>query len=174
MTTEEQVRRLVADAMASIRRDHPLWIEERFWQDSTRLSAKLREVGGASRFRRHGAAALLQLATRLERLARQMPISARGFRGVAEELTQVHSVLSDRLSTNRFDIQLARRPSGSPSVYYHLRGRGGLRIVVRVSDHPPRRRYKETLIDISPTGYSAFGRWFLRRLDELGVGDSQG
>ena len=42
--------------------------------------------------------------------------------------------------------------------------------MIRVSDHPPARRADETLIDISPTGYSAFSGWFSRRLDELGVG----
>ena len=169
MTTDEQVRRLVADALASIRRDDARWIRDKVWQDSTRLSAKLSEVGGASRFRRHGATALTLLAETLERVARQLPRSTRGFRSVAEERAQAHMVLSDRLSTSRFKVQYARRLTGSPSVYYHTRGRGGRRVVIRVSDHPPARRADETLIDISPTGYSAFSGWFLRRLDELGI-----
>ena len=49
MTTDEQVRSFVADAIASIRRDDPRWIEDRVWQDAERLSSKLIEVGGASR-----------------------------------------------------------------------------------------------------------------------------
>lgn len=170
MTTDEQVRSFVADAIASIRRDDPRWIEDRVWQDAERLSSKLSEVGGASRFRRHGTAALTQLAETLERVARQLPRSIRGFRSVAEERAHVHRVLSDRLPVGRFEVRDARRLTGSPSIYYHTRGCGGRHVVIRVSDHPPARRVDETLIDISPTGYSAFGGWFLRRLDGLGVG----
>ena len=174
MTTEEQVRRLVADALAGIRREDPRWVEGKVWQDPAYLTARLREVGGASRFRRHGAAALVQLAEALERVAREMPRSVRGFTSVAEERAHVHAVLSDRLSVSSFDVRYARRLTGSPSIYYQFRGRDGQGIIIRVSDHPPGRRAGEILIDISPTGYSAFSRWFLRRLDELGVGDSQG
>ena len=170
MTTDEQVQRLMSEALASIRRDDPRWIEDRLWHDSERLISKLREVGGASRFRRHGAAALVQLAEALERVARKMPRSARGFTSVAEEQSQVQSVLSDRLSIGGFETWYARRLTGSPSVCYRLRGSDGKRIVIRVSDHAPNWHANETLIDISPTGYSAFSGWFLRRLDELGVG----
>ncbi len=170
MTTDEQVQRLMSEALASIRRDDPSWIEDRLWHDSERLISKLREVGGASRFRRHGAAALVQLAEALQRVARKMPRSARGFTSVAEEQSQVQSVRSDRLSIGGFETWYARRLTGSPSVYYRLRGSDGKRIVIRVSDHAPNWHANETLIDISPTGYSAFSGWFLRRLDELGVG----
>ncbi len=170
LTAREQVLRLALEALSRIRREHPRWVEARVWLDGGYLSAVLRTVGGRVRYRRHGAEALDQLRQALELKARGMPRPVRGFTNVAEESERVSSVLSTRLGDGAPTPRHPEPSKGSPSVYYHLRGRGGQRIVVRVSDHPPRPNVDETLIDISPTGYSAFSGWFLRRLDELGVG----
>ena len=162
------------ESLSKIRREHPRWVEAMVWRDEGCLSAMLRSVGGRARFRSHGEEALQLLKLALVSKSRGLPRSRRGFTNVAQESEQVRSVLSARLGNVTPAERNAEKIQGSPSVYYHLRGRGGLRIVIRVSDHPPRSHVNETLIDISPTGYSAFSRWFLRRLDELGVGDSQG
>ena len=158
------------EALSTIRRDHPTWVETKVWNDEGYLSAVLRSVGGRARYRRHGADALILLKQSLESKSRGIPRAVRGFTNVAEQSERVRSVLSQRLGDG---VPAPRHPEtlkGSPSVYFPLRGRDGQRIVVRVSDHPPRWYSHETLIDISPTGYSAFSGWFLRRLDELGVG----
>ena len=165
------MERLTSEALSTIRREHPTWIEERVWDDDVYLSALLRSIGGRSRYRNHGAEALDLLKQALELKARGMRRSVRGFTNVAEQNEHVRSVLMERLGDVEPVVRNSETIRGSPSVYYHLRGRGGQRIVVRVSDHAPTSRMHEILIDISPTGYSAFSRWFLRRLDELGVGD---
>ena len=157
-------------ALSSIRRDHPRWVEARVWLDEGYLSAMLRSVGGRARFRSHGAEALRLLKLALESKSRGLPHSRRGFTNVAEQSERVRSILSARLGDVKPVERNAEKIQGSPSVYYRIRDRGGRRVVIRVSDHPPDRRADETLIDISPTGYSAFSGWFLRRLDELGVG----
>ena len=169
MTAQEQAQRLMSAALLRIRREHPNWVEARVWHDESYLSAMLRSVGGRARYRSHGAEALSLLKLNLELKAKGMPRAVRGFTNVAEESEHVGSVLSARLGCGRPTPQYPEPLKGSPSVYYHLRGRGGQRIVIRVSDHPPRSHVNETLIDISPTGYSAFSGWFLRRLDELGI-----
>ncbi len=158
------------ETLSTIRREHPNWVEARVWRDEGYLSAMLMSVGGRARFRSHGPEALRLLKLALESKSRGLPRSRRGFTNVAEQSERVRSILSARLGDVKPVERNAEKIQGSPSVYYHLRGRGGQRVVVRVSDHPPDRRADETLIDISPTGYSAFSGWFLRRLDELGVG----
>ena len=170
MTAQEQAQRLMSAALSRIRREHPNWVEARVWRDEGYLSAMLRSVGGRARYLSHGAEALALLKLNLQLKARGMPRAVRGFTNVAEQSEHVRSVLSARLGDGAPTPQYTETLKGSPSVYYHLRNRDGQRIVVRVSDHPPRWYSHETLIDISPTGYSAFSGWFLRRLDELGVG----
>ena len=162
------------DALAWIRREHASWIKDRVWLDDEYLASVLRSVAGRSLYRSHGAGALALLRAALESKARRLPRALRGFTNVAEQSERVRSILSARLGDSTLTPRFSEPLKGSPSVYFHVRGRGGQRVVIRVSDHPPDRRAGETLIDISPTGYSAFSRWFLRRLDELGVGDSQG
>ena len=157
------------EALSKIRREHPTWLEARVWDDDDYLYAILISVGGRSRCRRHGAEALALLKQSLELKARELPRAVRGFTNVSEQSEHVRSVLSNRLGAGAPTARFPETPKGSPSVYYHLRGRGGRRIVIRVSDHAPTWRMHEILIDISPTGYSAFSRWFLRRLDELGI-----
>ena len=159
------------EALAYIRRSHPSWARDRVWMDDAYLEFVLKSVGGASRFRRHGVAATLRLKAALMRISRGYPESIRGFTSVAEESSLVRSVLAGRLALKPPRERLATRPRGTPSIYFECRARDGSKVVIRVSDHPPDRRMNETLIDISPTGYSAFSRWFLRRLDDLGVGD---
>ena len=162
------------EALSKIRREHASWRESRVWRDDGYLSGMLISVGGRARFRRHGDYALALLKQSLELKARELPSAVRGFTNVAEQSEHVRALLSKRLGDGAPTARFPETPKGSPSVYYHVRGGNGRRIVIRVSDHAPTWRMHETLIDISPTGYSAFGRWFLRRLDELGVGDSQG
>ena len=157
------------ETLATIRREHPAWVEVRVWRDEGYLSAILRSVGGRARFRSHGAEALRLLKLALESKSRGLPRSRRGFTNVAEQSERVRSILSARLDEVAPVERNAEKIQGSPSVYFHVRGSDGRRIVIRVSDHPPDRRVNETLIDISPTGYSAFSGWFLRRLDELGI-----
>ena len=169
ITTEEQRERLALEALAYIRRSHPSWARDRIWLDDEYLEFVLKSVGGASRFRRHGAATTPRLKAALMRVSRGYPQSARGFTSVAEESSLVRSVLAGRLALNPPRERYATRPRGTPSIYFECRARDGRKVVIRVSDHPPDRRADETLIDISPTGYSAFSRWFLRRLDELGI-----
>ena len=169
MTAREQVLSLMLEALSKIRREHPTWVEARVWLDECYLSDVLRSVCGRGRYRRHGAEALDQLKHALELKSRGMPRSVRGFTNVAEQSEHVRSVLLERLGESAPKPRHPETTKGSPSVYYHLRGLGHQRIVVRVSDHPPRTHVNETLIDISPTGYSAFSLWFLRRLDELGI-----
>ena len=170
LTAQEQAQRLMLEALSKIRREHPTWLEARVWRDDNYLYAMLISVGGRARCRRHGAEALALLKQSLELKARELPRAVRGFTNVFEQSEHVRSVLSKRLGDGAPTARFPETPKGSPSVYYHLRGRGGQRIVIRVSDHAPTWRVDETLIDISPTGYSAFGGWFLRRLDELRVG----
>ena len=161
----------MTEALAWIRREHASWIMDRVWHDDEYLASVLRSVAGRSHYRIHGAGALALLRTALESKARGLPRAVRGFTNVAEQREQVSAVLSERLGVSAPTPRYSDPLKGSPSVYFHVRGRGGRRVVIRVSDHPPDRRADETLIDISPTGYSAFSQWFLRRLDELGVGD---
>ena len=158
------------EALAYIRRSHPSWARERVWMDDAYLESVMRIVGGASRFRRHGIAATMRLKAALMRISRSYPQSTRGFTSVAEESSLVRSVLGSRLALKPPRERHATRPRGTPSIYFECTARDGSKVVIRVSDHPPDRRVDETLIDISPTGYSAFSGWFLRRLDELGVG----
>lgn len=174
LTAHEQAQRLMLESLSKIRRESPRWVQARVWRDEGYLSSMLISVGGRARFRRHGAEALRLLKQALESKSRRLPRSRRGFTNVAEQSEQVRSVLAVRLGDVAPVVRNAEKIQGSPSVYYHVRGRGGQRVVIRVSDHPPDLRAGETLIDISPTGYSAFSQWFLRRLDDLGVGDSQG
>ena len=53
------------EALAYIRRSHPSWARGRVWMDDAYLESVMRTVGGASRFRRHGAAATLRLKSAL-------------------------------------------------------------------------------------------------------------
>lgn len=174
ITTEEQQERLAMEALAHIRRSHPSWARDSVWVDDEYLESALKSVGGASRFRRHGVAAMLRLKAALMRISRNGLKPKRGFTSVTEESGQVRSVLGNRLTRKPPSERYATRPRGTPSIYFECQARDGSKVVVRVSDHPPDKRAGETLIDISPTGYSAFSRWFLRQLDDLGVGDSQG
>ena len=160
----------MTEALARIRREHASWITDRVWHDDEYLASVLQSVAGRSLYRRHGAGALALLKAALESKARGLPRAVRGFTNVAEQNERVGTVLVARLGDGAPTPRHSEPLKGSPSVYYYVRGSGGQRIVIRVSDHPPDRRADETLIDISPTGYSAFSGWFLRRLDELGVG----
>ena len=158
------------EALAFIRRVHPSWVRDRVWIDEDYLKFVVMSVGGASRYRRHGAAAISRLKSALLGFSRRYPRSRRGFTNVAEESRFVQLVLGSRFGGNPPREKYAIQPPGTSSIYYECHARDGSKVVIRVSDHPPDRRADETLIDISPTGYSAFSGWFLRRLDELGVG----